>query len=59
MSWLHSLLLTLILAAGIGVVVWLVSMTTGDSDYLISGVLIAVFLVVWFWIHRSMNDPEL
>lgn len=59
MSWLHSLLITTIIATGIGIVVWLVSMMTGDNDYLMTGVLIAVFFVIWFWIHRGMNDPEL
>lgn len=59
MKWLHSLLITSVLAIGIGIVVWLVSMITGETDYLMSGVLIAVFIVVWFWIHRSMHDTEL
>lgn len=59
MKWLHSLLITSVLAIGIGIVVWLVSMITGETDYLMSGVIIAVFFVVWFWIHRSMHDTEL
>jgi len=58
MSWIQSLLITSVLAAGIAVVVWLVSMITGETDYMMTGVLIAVFFVVWFWIHRGMNDPD-
>jgi len=59
MSWIHSLLITSVLAAGIAVVVWLVSMITGETDYMMTGVLIVVFIVVWFWIHRGMKDPDI
>ncbi len=59
MSWLRSLFITAIIAAGIALVIWLVSMITGEQNYLMIGLLIVVFAIVWFWVHRSMNDPEL
>jgi hypothetical protein len=59
MSWLRSLLITSIIGAGIALVIWLVSMITGESNYLMAGILIAVFAFAWFWVHRGMNDPEL
>ena len=59
MSWLRSLFITSIIGAGIALVIWLVSMITGESGYLMAGILITVFAIAWFWVHRGMNDSEL
>jgi len=59
MSWMRSLMVTSILGAGVAVVLWLVSMVTGEKGIWMAGLLIVAFTVVWFWVHRGMNDPEL
>ena len=59
MSWLRSLSITAIIGTGIGIVMWLVSLITGETGAWMSGVLATCFAMLWFWIHRGMNDPEL
>ena len=59
MNWLRSLLVTSVIGAGIAIVILLVSMITGESGFLVAGILAVVFTLTWFWVHRSMNDHEL
>ena len=59
MNWLRSLLVTSVIGAGIAIVILLVSMITGESGFLVAGILAAVFSLTWFWVHRGMHDHEL
>lgn len=55
---LRSLMITVIVAAGIGLVMWLVSLITGDFDLRLAIVLVVVFLIAWFWIYQGMRDKS-
>ena len=59
MSWLRSLMVTSIIGMGIALVIWLVSMITGEYEIWMFGTLASVLSILWFWVHRGMNDPEL
>ncbi len=53
---IRSFLFTAVVAAGIALVMWLVSLITGDTDLRLIIVLVTVFLIAWFWVYQGMRD---
>lgn len=56
---IRSFIITLIVAGGIGLVMWLVSLITGDIDLRLTIVLVIVFLIAWFWVYQGMRDKSI
>ena len=56
---LRSLFIASVIGFGIVTVMWLVSLISGDGLTWASGILALAFGLMWFWVHRSMHDPEL
>jgi len=55
---LRSFIITLVVAGGFGLVMWLVSLITGDMDLRLTIVLVVVFLIAWFWVYQGMRDKS-
>ena len=55
---IRSFIITSIVAGGIGLVMWLVSLITGDIDLRLATVLVVVFLIAWFWVYQGMRDKS-
>jgi len=55
---LRSFLITSVVAGGFGLVLWLVSLITGDMDLRLTIVLVIVFLIAWFWVYQGMRDKS-
>jgi len=53
---LRSFFITLVVAGGFGLVMWLVSLITGDIDLRLTIILIIVFLIAWFWVYQGIRD---
>ncbi|HED16477.1 MAG TPA: hypothetical protein ENI64_06685 [Gammaproteobacteria bacterium] len=56
---LRSFIITFVVAAGIGLVMWLVSLITGDLDLRLTIVLVIVFLIAWFWVYQGLRDKSI
>jgi len=56
---LRSFIITLIVAGGFGLVLWLVSLITGDMDLKLVVVLVIVFLIAWFWVYQGIRDKSI
>ncbi len=55
---LRSFFITLVVAGGFGLVLWLVSLITGDMDLRLTIVLGIVFLIAWFWVYQGLRDKS-